>query len=196
MTAQTNAVLKSSFEQGDKPQGSDFADLIDSFLSVVDTTAQEMLSDLTVPNLTVTEGLIVASLTVQDLIASSLVVLSPVSFTGAVSAPILITQTLNCGGSAQTSVLNVAATAQVYWCKVSNRIQWGSVAGCELSVNGTVNAVGFRFLDSPIIGFTSAETSAFFGDSGVTDMGAVKFTRIVVNGSVYAIPLFRGSLVP
>lgn len=52
MTAQTRSDNKANFEQGDVLTGSNFADLIDSFVSIVDTTAQSMSSDLIVPNLT------------------------------------------------------------------------------------------------------------------------------------------------
>lgn len=54
MTSQTRAVNKAKFEQGDRPQGSDYVDLIDSFLSLADSTAQQMTSDLQVPTLSAT----------------------------------------------------------------------------------------------------------------------------------------------
>lgn len=54
MTSQTTPNLKGVFEQGDKPQGSDYANLIDSFVSNTDTTAQTMASDLSLPNLIAT----------------------------------------------------------------------------------------------------------------------------------------------
>ena len=53
MTAQTTTVNKAAFEQGDRPQGSDYVNLIDSFINTVDTTAQSITSTLTVPTLTV-----------------------------------------------------------------------------------------------------------------------------------------------
>lgn len=147
MTSQTSTILKSAFEQGDRPQGSDFVDLIDSFVNLVDTTAQTVTSNITIPN--INTGRLIASATVE--------------------------------------------TSRVV---ASNKISWGSVAGCELTSSGTANVATLTLLNASIIEYTSAETSAFFGDAGVTDMGAVKFARIIVNGSAYAIPLFKGSLVP
>ena len=47
MTAQTRTINKSRFEQGDTPKGSDYVDLIDSYLSLADTTAQSLSSPLT-----------------------------------------------------------------------------------------------------------------------------------------------------
>lgn len=55
MTAKSRANLKSVFEQGDTPQGSDYADLIDSFLNLSDSTAQTVTSPVTYSN-TVTLG--------------------------------------------------------------------------------------------------------------------------------------------
>ena len=54
MTAKTRVTNKSVFEDGDKPVGSNYVDLIDSFLSLADTDAQTLLSDIVVPNITVT----------------------------------------------------------------------------------------------------------------------------------------------
>lgn len=54
MTSQTRTVNKGRFEQGDTPQGSDYVDVFDSFLSLADTTAQTVTSQITVPTLNVT----------------------------------------------------------------------------------------------------------------------------------------------
>ena len=51
MSSQNRTNLKGVFEQGDKPQGSDYVNLIDSFLNLTDTTAQTVASQLTVPTL-------------------------------------------------------------------------------------------------------------------------------------------------
>lgn len=192
MTAQTRAVNKSVFEEGDTPQGSDYANLIDSFLSLVDTSAQAIQSDLSVASLTVGGALNCTSLTVQSMICSSLAVLTPISFVGQVSAASMATERFVCGGTVATSVMQVAATAQVFRLNVSSQISWGSVASCQLNTNGTAQMVGFRLLAAPITSYTSVQTSAFWLNGG--DLGTVKFFRIVVNGSVYSIPMFRGSI--
>lgn len=54
MTAQNRTVLKSRFEDGDAPSGSQYADLIDSFLSLTDSTAQAISSDVSLPKLIAT----------------------------------------------------------------------------------------------------------------------------------------------
>jgi hypothetical protein len=50
MTAKSRANLKAAFETGDKPRGDDFGDLIDSFVSITDTSAQSPASQLIVPS--------------------------------------------------------------------------------------------------------------------------------------------------
>lgn len=52
MTAQTRSVTKGRFEDGDKPDGSVYTDLIDSYISVADSTAQTITSDFTAPVIT------------------------------------------------------------------------------------------------------------------------------------------------
>ena len=54
MTSKSSSALKGKFEQGDKPQGTDYADLIDSFVNKTDTSAQTMLSHLNGPSATIT----------------------------------------------------------------------------------------------------------------------------------------------
>ena len=46
MTAKNRSDNKAAFENGDKPQGSDFSNLIDSYVSLADSTAQTMTSKL------------------------------------------------------------------------------------------------------------------------------------------------------
>lgn len=53
MTAKNRSDNKAAFETGDAPTGTNYADLIDSFLSITDSTAQSVASDITVPNITV-----------------------------------------------------------------------------------------------------------------------------------------------
>ena len=56
MTQQTRSVNKARFEQGDKPQGADYIDLIDSSLSLADSAVQVVTSDIQAPTLIATTG--------------------------------------------------------------------------------------------------------------------------------------------
>lgn len=52
MTTYSKSSLKTFFESGDVPQGGDFSNLIDSYINVVETTAQSMAGALITPELT------------------------------------------------------------------------------------------------------------------------------------------------
>jgi hypothetical protein len=52
MTARTRAALAALFETGDVPDGTDYSDIFDSFLSLSDTTAQSVTSDLSLQDTT------------------------------------------------------------------------------------------------------------------------------------------------
>ncbi len=54
MASQDRVTNKARFEDGDKPTGSNYADLIDSFISLADTTAQVAASDIQTPRLIAT----------------------------------------------------------------------------------------------------------------------------------------------
>lgn len=78
MTAQNRTTNKSAFEQSDVPVGTDYADLIDSFVSIVDTTAQSIASDLTIPNITI-NGIVSADNVVSSVIHINSIVLGAAS---------------------------------------------------------------------------------------------------------------------
>ena len=54
MAQQTRPVNKARLEDGDTPTGSQWADLVDSFVALADSTAQTMTSDLQTPRLIAT----------------------------------------------------------------------------------------------------------------------------------------------
>ena len=56
MTAKSRATLKQQFATGDVPTGSDYVDLIDSFLNLVDTTAQTVTSEQVIATVSGTTG--------------------------------------------------------------------------------------------------------------------------------------------
>ena len=53
MAQQTRATNKAAFENQDRPAASNYVDLIDSFISLADTTAQTMASELNAPTVLV-----------------------------------------------------------------------------------------------------------------------------------------------
>lgn len=103
MTAQDRTTNKAKFEQGDTPQGGDYVDLIDSYISLADTTAQSLSSPLVV------SGAVGASTTVS----AQSVEASAATFTGAVSAASVVADTVAASGASFThmSAANVSANA-------------------------------------------------------------------------------------
>lgn len=70
MTSQTRSINRSRFEDGDSASGSNFSDLIDSFLSLADTTAQVVTSDIQTPRIIATTEVSTPTLNVTDVNAS------------------------------------------------------------------------------------------------------------------------------
>lgn len=105
MTAQSRTNLQARFENGDTPQGTDYTDLIDSFVSLVDTTAQTLSSNLIVPTLIATE-VSAQTLSVQTF-TTDFVVASAATFTR-VDATTVSGATVN---GATMNATNIGATA-------------------------------------------------------------------------------------
>lgn len=80
MTAQNRATLKSEFETGDVPDGTNYADLIDSSLNLVDTSAQSVASDVTFA------GAVNITGTLGSITVSGAVTADSITVSGAVSA--------------------------------------------------------------------------------------------------------------
>ena len=70
MTSQTRSVNKGRFEDGDSLSGSNFVDLIDSFMSLADTTAQVVTSDIQTPRIVATTEVSTPTINVTDVNAS------------------------------------------------------------------------------------------------------------------------------
>lgn len=106
MTAQTRAVLKSNFETGDIPDGDNYANLIDSFVSLSDTTAQSLSSSLEAPTV------IAATVSAGTAYADTLIV-KTAQVNGNVSASSGAFNTLTVNGNAVVGVGGVAK-AEIY----------------------------------------------------------------------------------
>jgi hypothetical protein len=122
MTAQTRTVLKALFEDGDKPQGSNYSDWIDSMVSIADTTAQTVASDLVAPKFIATTEVsapiinasvaTINSLTVTEVVSASSAVIETASI-GAITNKVKFGPTGEQGDAvlSQRATLTNAATA-------------------------------------------------------------------------------------
>lgn len=167
MTAQTTTVNKAAFEQGDRPQGSNYADLIDSFINIVDTTAQSIASNLTIPNLRVNTELTISLVSAQSIAASSATI-------GTLS-----------GTTAKFSVCSAPSLRANAFLTTSINVNNGNAF---MRSNGTVDCIRMNMTSVDATALTSAQVSAC-GLSGA--IAALWVVRMEINGSVIAVPCFR-----
>lgn len=113
MTAQTRATNRGRFEDGDRATGSNFADLMDSFVSIADTTVQALSSDLSAikliattevssPQVNTTE---VSASVVNANIVNAATVSASIANLGAVNTPLVSASVAN------VNLLNVQAVS-------------------------------------------------------------------------------------
>lgn len=93
MTQYNNATLKTFFQTGDVPQGSDYGNLIDSCLNLVQTAEQDMGGPLS------TTKLITPKVSAGTFNVTGLLTLNNGSFTGTVSAATFTGNTANISGT-------------------------------------------------------------------------------------------------
>lgn len=91
MTAQNRATLKALFEDGDIPTGSNYTDLIDSFVSIADTTAQTLSSKLTVETLEVQDTVTAATVHIESSMVANVEATASVSAAASAARYILVT---------------------------------------------------------------------------------------------------------
>lgn len=164
MTIQSRAALKSVFENGDQPQGSDFADLIDSFVSLADTTAQALSSPITGSTVGVTK---VSAATVSAQVVNG----SAANF-GSVSAQSI---TASAGvfttkvESALVSAQRVVASAATFTAAIS-----------AATINAEVTASSAHI---GVLVFTGATTAAASADS--------TYVRVRVGATQFWLRMFK-----
>jgi len=157
MTAQTRANLKLEFETGDTPDGDNYADLIDSFISISDTSAQTINSDLTVAGLTATTvsaqtvNTSAMSATILNISEASAAVLSwgsatgtNLTLTGTVSASAGNFEVLRVGGQPVTTGVSAAVVEVYITATASTAI--GS-QGVFVTANGVTSAAATALVD-------------------------------------------------
>lgn len=143
MTAKSRANLKAAFQTGDTPDGDDFADLIDSFANLTETSGQTLAGNVTLDGLTATT--VSAATTWVDVAKVS----------GAVSAGSVYADTARISGlvthrnpyaeaySDVTAITSIEATAT--WTVVSAALtapnaSGFTVSGHDVTYTGTVTA--------------------------------------------------------
>lgn len=114
MTAKTRAQLETVFQQGDIPQQSDYIDVFDSFVNLVDTTAQTITSPLNISgsvtvsgDLSVSGNFNMGGTLTLNVVSAQVINTSVANVLGTLNANLVSAQNVN------TSALTVRADATV-----------------------------------------------------------------------------------
>lgn len=145
MTAKNRPTIKAVFEQGDKPQGSDYEDMIDSYLSVADTTAQSLSSPLVVT------GAFGASTTVS----APSIETSALFVTGAISAESVFVSALSVIGTVSANV--VAASAVSFTTGSAANWSVGALTLATAMVTASAVTGAGQTLPNQVKGFVTVE---------------------------------------
>lgn len=173
MVAQDRSTLQSVFETGDVPDGTDYANLIDSFINLVETSAQSIASPVTFAG---------SAAFTSTTTAASISVLGTASVSGAVTA----------GSLSVLGAATVSATATFNGPVVAA----GTVTADSMSVLGAMRVSAATSLNATTIGgqltvVTAQTTATASGGAGSTvPTTAVRYLKVVVSGNTYNIPLF------
>lgn len=182
MTTYNKTQLKTFFEQGDVPQGSDYSNLIDSQVNIAETGGQSMAGPLTTtklstPLVSAATGNITGNLTIGGALVGNIAA-SAASFTGSVSAA-----SLNVTGDIKAADGRITASAGTFSGGIqtlaSGAASFGFQASLGSNTNGTPNA--FEVLATNL-GATSTFTGFQFhnvsvaASSNVSTINAVNIT--------------------
>lgn len=180
MTAVDRVTNIARFEQGDRPQGSDFRDLVDSFLSLADTTAQAMNSDLSVPTL-------IAAAVSAGTVNASVINASQVSaatLTGSVHASVVS------GASVVADSLFVQSSAAVSGRMTS--FEYIVFSRAAVTAAGSGQATGAQ-LGARQVHVIAGVLATANGDSLVLSGGYPGLTQIIINPTNVTAQLFPPS---
>ena len=113
MTAQTRVTNKGRFEDGDRPPGSDYSDLIASFVSIADSTVQSLTSDFSVPKLIATTEVSSPQVNATEVSASvaNLTTLNAVTVSASTGNIGTLNATLVSASTANVNILNVQSVS-------------------------------------------------------------------------------------
>ncbi len=181
MTSQTRVTNKALFENGDVPTGSNYRDLIDSYVSLVDTTAQSVTSKLTAGSLAAT------TVSAGTLYADSIVAGSQ-TFTGIVSADAGIVVS---GATKFNTIVSAHAGLAV---NGATRFSTIVSADAGIRVSGNTSAAAL-FADSIVVAGAARFSTVVSADAGITVSGAAIFTGTVSAATIFVDTLTAGNLL-
>jgi len=192
MTAQNRNTNKGRFEDGDKPSGSTYIDLIDSFISIADSTAQSIASDFTAPKIIGSTEVSSPQVNATEVSASvgsfTRLVAGNAQITGTVSASAMHVTNLTILGSANIPVLDGPVTVG----PLNQRGRLLLVQQAEISGNnakktitlpGGSDILDFKYIPRSPLSSSAASTVDILIGTSADD---VKFARLTnVSGMHY-----------
>lgn len=199
MTARTRASLQSSFENGDVPQGSDYADLIDSCVNLLDTSLQTLAGALyatevitpkvSAANINITgnvsaaNGYFSGSLNGATASFSGLVSAANANISGTVSANSVNTTTVSAADIyGTTATINGLITGQT--ANITQRLtQYGVVVSAAGTTQGT--AANLPAQINYIQGISDGTATGISIPGGYPGMVMYVINETAVSGNIY-----------
>ncbi len=179
MTSQTRATNTALFENGDQPSGTNYRDLIDSYVGLIDATAQSMTSNLTVPTL-------IASVVCANTLFADNVVVG--GFAGPVSADNGLTVSgatrFNAVVSANAGMDVSGAASFKSGVTIEGTTSAAGIFADSLTISGTTSAAGL-FADSLRVAGAARFSTIVSADAGMMVSGVARFTTVCAQ-SIFA----------
>lgn len=180
MTQQTRATNKAKFETGDAPVEADYVDLIDSFLSLADTSAQTVTSPVTFSDAVAIGG----ELSAASVSANSISITTNVSASG---ARFVTTRTgsLTVSGvaSADTAVIEDATISALTVTIVSASTAVVNEANVSALTVVAIASIATAHMGAIVINTTATSTVS-------APASANRYIMVTVSGANYWMPLF------
>ena len=164
MAIQSRVALKALFENGDTPEGDNYADWLDSFLHLTDTSAQTVASPMTFSN-----TVKIATVSADALVLSGAATLSTVISTK------MRTDTISV--SAIASVATLFADTATATKLISTSAEASFLTASALTVHG------INFLVETTVAATAV-------GSAIVPSTAAGFFEVLVSGSTVLIPYY------
>lgn len=166
MTTYNKATLKTFFETGDVPSGTDYANLIDSYVNIVETTTQVMAGALN-PTELITARVSAANGNITGILSAATLAVDSISTPSITASAASITGTVSAAG------LNVTGNISAV-----NGLVTASAASftADVSANGTIYASAMRSVNG-FIGGTGIVSAA-----GTAQATAASLTFMVNRG--------------
>ena len=187
MTQQTRATNKAAFETGDAPTESDYINLIDSFLSLADTSAQTVTSGIILSGTLGIGGKLSAqSISANTLTVGSAITVPAMTVTSVLSASSAVFGNLTAGEMTITGV--VSASSAVLGNLTAGAVTITGVVSASAGAFGAVTVAAIASIAQAHLMQITINTDATATVSGAAS--ANRYVEVTVSGAQYWMPLY------